>query len=329
MINLMDKRGKEYLDLRIAVVIPAYKVKRHIESVVNSITSPVELIIVVDDACPEKSGEYIKLVSKRKNLEVLTHDKNLGVGAAMKTGYRHALEKGMDIVIKMDGDGQMDSTKINVLIKPLMLKNADYTKGNRFYYTDQIRLMPRNRVFGNIALTFFSKLSSGYWNIFDPNNGFTAINRSALERINLEKLSDRYFFESDMLFHLSLARAVVLDVPLPPIYGDEASNLSIKKTLVEFPVKHLKNFIKRIFYSYILRDFTFATVALFFGGILSVAGLTLGTYNFIHSYSLGQATPTGTQVLVLFTSLSGLQLLLSFLSYDIQSTPKVPLSKIS
>ena len=325
MKNLSEKN----LGKRIAVVIPAYKVKRHIEEVVNSIGDDVDLIIVVDDACPEKTGEHIRTNTKKTNLEVLTHGSNLGVGAAMKTGYKHALEKGMDIVVKMDGDGQMDATRIKILIKPLLLEIADYTKGNRFYYTDQIRLMPKNRVFGNIALSFFSKLSSGYWNIFDPNNGFTAVNRAVLERINLNKVSDRYFFESDMLFHLNLARAVVLDIPMPPIYGDENSSLSIKKTLIEFPSKHARNFLKRVFYTYILRDFTFATVALLFGTLLTLSGLILGVYNFLHSYSLSQATPTGTLVLVLMTSLSGLQLLLSFLSYDIQSTPNVPLSKIS
>ena len=325
----MRTTENEVTDIRIAVVIPAFKVKRHIEDVINSIGENVELIIVVDDACPENSGDHVLSVSKRTNVKVLKHETNRGVGAAMKTGYRYALEKEIDIVIKMDGDGQMDAAKINNLIKPLLLRIADYSKGNRFYYTDQIRLMPKNRVLGNIVLSFFSKLSSGYWNIFDPNNGFTAINSSVLERINLDKVSDRYFFESDMLFHLNLARAVIVDVPIPPIYGDEKSNLSIRKTLIEFPIKHLKNFLKRIFYSYILRDFTFATLALFSGVFLSLVGTFLGVYNFFHSHSMSQATPTGTLVLILMTSLSGLQLLLSFLSYDIQSTPNVPLSKIS
>jgi dolichol-phosphate mannosyltransferase len=325
----MEKSRQKSTAKKIAVVIPAYKVKKQIEGVVNSLGDTFDLIVVVDDACPENTGDYIKKKSKKTNLEVLTHSRNMGVGGAMKTGYKYALEKGIDIVIKMDGDGQMDASKIDALVKPLLLEIADYTKGNRFYYTDQIRLMPKNRIIGNIALSFFSKLSSGYWNIFDPNNGFTAINRAVLERINLNKISDRYFFESDMLFHLNLARAVVLDVPMPPIYGDEVSSLSIKKTLVEFPIKHLRNFLKRVFYTYVLRDFTFATVALFVGTLLTLSGILLGTYNFIHSYSLAQATPTGTLVLVLMTSLSGLQLLLSFLSYDIQSTPHVPISKVS
>lgn len=314
---------------KVAVIIPAYKVKEHIAEVVGSIGPEISSIIVVDDACPEESGDYILSASKDKRLIILKHPINLGVGAAMKTGYRHALNAGMDIVIKIDGDGQMDAAKINTLIKPLIQDAADYTKGNRFYYTDQIRLMPKNRIIGNIALSFFSKLSSGYWNIFDPNNGFTAINSSTLERINLEKISDRYFFESDMLFHLNLARAVVLDVAMPPVYGDEISNLSIGKTLFEFPLRHTRNLFKRIFYSYVLRDFTIATLSLFAGLGLTAFGTTLAAYNFFHSQSLEQATPTGTLVLILMTSLSGLQLLLSFLSYDIQSTPNVPLSKVS
>ena len=312
-----------------AVVIPAYKVKKHIAEVVGSIGPEVSLIIVVDDACPENSGDFILLASTDKRLVILKHPINLGVGGAVKTGYRHAVDAGMDIAIKIDGDGQMDAAKIISLIKPLIQNEADYTKGNRFYFADQIRLMPKNRVIGNIALSFFSKLSSGYWNIFDPNNGFTAINCSILERINLEKISDRYFFESDMLFHLNLVRAVVLDIPMPPVYGDEISNLSIGKTLVEFPLRHSKNFVKRIFYSYLLRDFTIATLSLFTGLGLSVFGLVLASYNFFHSLSLEQATPTGTLVLILMSVLSGLQLLLSFLSYDIQSTPSVPLSKVS
>ena len=315
------KRGK-----RIAVVIPAFKVSEHILGVVGNIGPEVSLIVVVDDCCPESSGLLVQNVSKDKRVKVLTHQENKGVGGAMITGYRFALDEGADVIVKLDGDGQMDPALIPMLLEPILKEQADYVKGNRFFNVQAILRMPKARIFGNLVLSFFSKVSTGYWQVFDPNNGFTVIHASALRQLPLEKISNRYFFESDMLFRLNLARAVVADIPMDAVYGEEKSNLSIVRTLFEFPTKHSRNFIKRIAYSYYLRDFTLASLELPIGLMLLISGSVAALYNWIHSAQLNQATPTGTLILIALMLLSSIQLLLSFASYDMQSSPKKPIS---
>jgi glycosyltransferase involved in cell wall biosynthesis len=314
---------------RIAAVIPAYKVSRQILELIKNIGPEITLIIVVDDACPENSGWLVKSETKDKRIVVITHPVNQGVGGAVMTGYTYALEQNIEIVVKLDGDGQMNPKLINKIVKPILDNEADYVKGNRFFNIEEVRAMPKIRVLGNLVLSFYSKLSSGYWNIFDPNNGFTAIQRDTLEILPFEKISKRYFFESDMLFRLNLARAKVVDMPMTAVYGDEKSNLSVRRTAIEFPIKHIRNLLKRITYSYFLRDFTLASLELLFGSLLCTIGLTIGFYNWIHSASLHRPTPTGTLILVAMATLSGIQLILSFTSYDMNSVPKDPRSKLS
>jgi dolichol-phosphate mannosyltransferase len=311
---------------KIAVVIPAFKVLNQILGVIENIGPEVSLIVVVDDCCPDSSGKLVQSANKDKRVKVLTHDENKGVGGAMITGYRFALEERADVIVKLDGDGQMDPSLIPMLLEPILKQQADYVKGNRFFNVQTILRMPKIRIFGNLALSFFSKVSTGYWQVFDPNNGFTAIHASALKQLPLEKISKRYFFESDMLFRLNLARAVVVDVPMDAVYGEEKSNLSILRTLIEFPIKHSKNFIKRIAYSYYLRDFTLASLELPAGLLLLISGSVAALYNWIHSAQLSQATPTGTLILIAMMLLSSIQLLLSFASYDMQSSPKKPIA---
>lgn len=311
----------------ICVVIPAYKVKSQVLEVISSIGPEVKKIIVVDDSCPEKSGEHVESKNNDPRVEVIFHAHNLGVGGAMKTGYKRALELNSDIIVKIDGDGQMDPSLIPIFVNPLKGLRADYTKGNRFFDVEHIREMPKVRILGNLVLSFFAKFSTGYWRIFDPNNGFTAINGHALQRIDLDKLDNRYFFESDLLFRLNLVRAVVLDIPMEAKYGAEESSLRIKRVLVEFPIKHTRNFLKRVTYTYYLRDFTLASIELPIGLGLTSFGFVTGLTNFLHSQSLGQATPTGTLILVSMSILVGIQLILGFFAYDIDSSPTSPIEK--
>lgn len=311
---------------KVSVVIPAYRVSQQILSVVSSIGSEVAQIIVVDDCCPEKSGDLVKNNSSDGRVKVVFHEKNLGVGAAMITGYQIAIASGAEIIVKVDGDGQMNGSLIASLLDPILKGRADYAKGNRFFDIEALKNMPKIRILGNLVLSFFAKISTGYWQIFDPNNGFTAVHISALKRIPLSKVSKRYFFESDMLFRLNLARAVVVDVPMEAVYADEKSNLSISRTFIEFQFKHARNFIKRIAYSYYLRDFTLASIELLAGVLLLTTGLISAIFNWINSAQLNQATPTGTLILIAMLILSGMQLLLSFTSYDMQSAPKDPIS---
>lgn len=306
----------------ISVVIPAYKVSRHLGGLLERIGDEITNIIVVDDCCPEKSGKIAQEFSKKDNrISVIFHDQNMGVGGAVKSGYTKALALGSDIVVKLDGDGQMNPDYIDELVHPLIIGIANYTKGNRFYDIEAITQMPKIRIFGNLALSFMSKLSTGYWTMFDPNNGFTAIDSRTLKKLPLEKIDNRYFFESDMLFRLNLTRAWVEDVPLPAIYGKEESSLSITRSLFEFLYKHHRNFVKRIGYSYFLREFSIASIQLVFGFGLLLFGTIMGITNSIISSINQVATPTGTLVLIAMSILSGLQLLIAFFSYDIQVSP--------
>ena len=240
-------------------------------------------------------------------------------------GYRAAIEAGAAVIVKIDGDGQMDPALIGTFIQPLLAGEADYTKGNRFYDLEMIKRMPGIRIFGNAVLSLLTKLSSGYWNLFDPTNGFTAIHASVCRRLPFDKISNRYFFETDVLFRLNTLRAVVVDIPMEAKYEGEISNLKISRVLGDFLYKHVRNFTKRIFYNYYLRDMSLASVELVVGLCLSIFGIAYGSYHWITSADLGVATPAGTVMLAAMPLLVGLQLILQFIGYDIASVPKRPL----
>jgi dolichol-phosphate mannosyltransferase len=305
----------------IAVVIPAYKVSKHILGVLREIGPEVTHIFVIDDACPDGSGKVARK-SRDKRVKVLTHSENQGVGGAVVTGYRAALEAGVDVVVKLDGDGQMDPSLISDLVEPIFAGKADYTKGNRFDSLTGLREMPGLRVFGNGVLSLMSKLASGYWNVTDPTNGFTAIHRDVLKALPLDMVSKRFFFESDMLFRLSLARAVVWDIPMDARYGDEKSNLSVSRAIIEFPRKHFVNFHKRLFYNYYLREMNAASLELPFGAILWWFGFIFGVAKFQEALVTGVPATAGTALLAAVPLILGFQLVLAFLSADIAAVPK-------
>lgn len=309
-------------DHKIAVIIPAYKVRPFVLDVIASIGKEVARIYVVDDACPDGSGKHVQDLCRDPRVEVIFHEKNQGVGGAVMTGYTKALAAGMDIFVKIDGDGQMDPSLIESFITPIQLGYADYTKGNRFYNLENIGKMPAIRILGNAVLSFMAKASTGYWDLFDPTNGYTAIHRDAVRVLPLHRISHRYFFETDILFRLGTVRAKVMDIPMDARYGEEVSNLKISRILGEFLRKHLTNFCKRIFYNYFLRGMSIASLELLFGTLVFFFGATFGAYHWFRSSRLGVATPTGTVMISALSVLSGLQLMLAFLSFDFASMPK-------
>jgi glycosyltransferase involved in cell wall biosynthesis len=308
----------------IAVVIPSYKVTNHIVQTINEIGPEVSYIYVVDDACPDGSGKLVENSVKDKRVEVIFHTENQGVGGAMVTGYKAALESDAQIIVKLDGDGQMDPALIKDLIAPIASGRADYTKGDRLDSLTGLAQMPTIRLFGNAGLSLLTKISTGYWNITDPTNGYTAIHRDALKALPLGMISKRFFFESDMLFRLSIYRAVVWDVPMLARYGNEKSNLSILKTLWEFPWKHFKNFHKRLFYNYYLRDISAASIELPLGIILWWFGLLSGLDALGDSLRSGVPASTGTVMISVVPLILGFQLLLAFVSHDVSSVPTRP-----
>lgn len=310
---------------RIAVVVPAYRVTAHILGLLPKIGAEVSRIYVVDDCCPEASGKLVVEKCTDPRVKVIFHEKNQGVGGALVTGYKHALADDVDIVVKLDGDGQMDPALIPYLIQPIVAGKADYTKGNRFYELDHLTGMPFVRMIGNAGLSFLTKLSSGYYSIFDPTNGYTAIHARVLSRLRLDKIHRRYFFESDMLFNLGQLRAVVLDVPMKAVYGDEQSSLSVTKSLFTFGVNHVRNIFRRIFYSYYLRDFNPASVTLMAGITLATFGFIYGLYHWIQSGRTGVEASSGTVMIAALPFILGIQFVLSFFQFDAQNTPSVPL----
>jgi hypothetical protein len=237
-------------------------------------------------------------------------------------GYRAAILDGADVIVKIDGDGQMEPALIRSVIEPILAGVADYTKGNRFYDLEKIRSMPSIRLFGNAMLSLLTKLSSGYWNLFDPTNGYTAIHVGVARRLPFEKISSRYFFETDMLFRLGTLRAAVVDIPMDAKYGEEISNLRISKVVFEFFFKHVRNFLKRVFYNYYLRDMSLASIELPCGIVLLFFGAVFGFYKWFLSVETSVQTPAGTVMLSALPVLMGLQLLLAFLAYDISSVPR-------
>src|SRR6187455_2578964 len=296
----------------ITVVIPCYNVSKHIEDVINQLPVEVSWIIAVNDCSKDDTeNKLIRLAEKNKKLVFINHEVNQGVGGAMLTGFKKSLDFNSDITIKMDGDDQMDSSLIPKLIKPLAENKADYTKGNRFRDFKALKKMPAIRRIGNLGLSFMIKVASGYWNIFDPNNGFIAIRNEMLKTINISKIHKRYFFESSMLIELYHSEAVIQEIPMKAKYGDEVSHLSLTRTLLGFPPKLLKAFIRRIILKYFLFDFNIASLYILFGLPLFIIGLIYGIVNYVEYGSSHTQAPTGTVVIPTLLIIMGFQLLLS------------------
>jgi dolichol-phosphate mannosyltransferase len=313
--------------LRLAVVIPCYRVRDHVLEVIARIPPAVHDIFCVDDCCPDDSGSLIERTVTDPRVRVIRNAVNLGVGGATMAGYRAALAAGADVVVKVDGDGQMNPLLIPGLVRPILTGSADYTKGNRFYEVESVSSMPKGRIFGNAVLTFFAKASTGYWRTFDPTNGFTAIHVSALRRLPLEKISRRYFFESDMLFRLNTVRAVVLDVPMEAVYGSERSNLRISAIVLPFLLGHFRNTLRRFAFNYLLRDFSIASTQALIGVPALAFGVVFGAVKWSESIASGVPASAGTVMVSALPLIVGLQLLLAALGYDIASVPTTPLQR--
>jgi hypothetical protein len=256
---------------------------------------------------------------------VLFHAVNKGVGGATISGYLDALAGGAEVIVKIDGDGQMDPSDLWRFARPIFLGRADYTKGNRFFDIELLRGMPRVRLFGNSMLSLVSKVASGYWNVTDPTNGYTAIHAAVLALLPLSKIDSRFFFESDMLFRLNVMRAVVMDIPLAATYAGETSNLRIAGALLEFPAKYASRFLKRVFYSYFLRDFTAGTVAILGGVLLTISGSVFGAWQWYLSFATGRPATSGEVMISALPVLVGFQLLISAVNFDIANVPTVAL----
>ncbi len=307
----------------ISVIIPCYNVSKHIEGVICKIPDDVTYIIAVNDCSTDETHDILsRLLQQNKRLIYVQHQMNQGVGGAMLTGFQKALDLESDITIKMDGDGQMDHANIHKLIRPIKTGVADFSKGNRFRDFKALKNMPAFRRLGNLGLSFLIKAASGYWNVFDPTNGFVAIHKDTLNAINFSRIHKRYFFESSLLIELYYSNAVVIEVPMKAQYADEKSNLSISKSLFEFPPKLLYAFIRRIILKYFLFDFNIASLYILFGLPVFLFGTVYGITNYIKYASHNTPAPTGTVVIPTLLIILGFQLLLSADNYDVANYPK-------
>jgi glycosyltransferase involved in cell wall biosynthesis len=307
----------------VSVIIPCYNVARHIEEVIKHLPAEIDHIITVNDRSPDEvEGVILRLQKENNKIIYLKHEVNQGVGGAMLTGFKKSLELNADITIKMDGDNQMDPAYIPALLKPLIDNTADFSKGNRFRDLNALKNMPLGRRIGNLGLSFLIKGASGYWNIFDPTNGYFAIKNDVLQSFNFKQIHKRYFFESSVLIELYHVGAVVQDVPMKARYGDEVSGLSKTKTLFEFPPKLILAFFRRIILKYFLYEFNIASLFMLFGFPLFTLGTVYGIVNFIKFTSAKIAAPTGTVVIPTLLITLGFQLLLAAANYDINNYPK-------
>ena len=314
-------------EAHVAAVIPAYNVARELGDVLRRMPAVFRTIIVVDDASRDDTAaaaeRYAQLDSR---ILVIHHEKNRGVGGAMVTGFRKALEAGADIVVKIDGDGQMPLWLVPDLIAPLIDGSADYTKGNRFRDFTALRAMPPVRRIGNVAMSFLAKAATGYWQCFDPTNGFIAIRADVLSQLPLHKIDTSYFFETSMLSHLYVLGAVVKEVPIPARYAGETSSLSITRVLRQFPTRLLASLIRRIALKNFVYDFNLESFHILCGAPLLFIGIVYGGYNWWWYASHNLAAPTGTVVLSSLLVTVGIQLLINAVNLDLQAMPRDPIN---
>jgi glycosyltransferase involved in cell wall biosynthesis len=313
-------------DYFIVAVVPAYRVEKEIESVVHSMPAFVSRIIIVNDASPDQTVTVVKkLAALDDRIIFVQHEVNQGVGGAMITGFRKALEIKAQIVVKVDGDGQMDPNDMPALLVPLIRGEADYTKGNRFRDFQALSQMPFLRRFGNMVLSFLAKAATGYWNCFDPTNGYIAIRGDVLAQLPMHRIDRTYFFETSMLARLYLIGALVRDIPMRAHYGTESSSLAIRKVLKEFPGRLLTCFCKRIILKKFIYDLTMESFYLLFGLPMLLAGMIYGGYNWILYARSGVGAPTGTVVISAMLIMLGFQILLAAVNLDLQSVPREPI----
>lgn len=322
----MNSTPDELVTSTIVAVIPCYRVEAKIAHVLSGVPEYVKHILVVDDASPDETAAIVARAAKQdRRVMLLRHAKNQGVGGAMLTGFRQALELGADVVVKIDGDDQMDLAYLPRLLVPILQLQADYTKGNRFRDFQALQKMPVIRRIGNMGLGFLTKAATGYWNLFDPTNGFLAIHGKVLAQLPLDRIDKTYFFETSMLAQLYLIGAVVKDIPMPARYGTEVSNLSIHWSLIEFSAKLLKTLIQRLVVKNLIYDFSMVSIYLLAGFPLLLFGLTFGITKWAEYSKRQLSAPTGTVMLPTLAVMIGIQFIIAAIEVDLRAVPSEPL----
>ena len=300
----------------VAIVIPCYRVAERIGGVIRAIPPHYRMIICVDDASSDGTAAAI-VATVDPRVTLLRHERNRGVGGAAKTGYAEALRRGATVCVKMDGVGQMSPDDLDPLVTPLLDGHADYAKGNRFVDLNALRAMPRARLIGNAMLSFASKLASGYWNMLDVSNGFTALRAPLLQEIDVHALSDRYFFETSMLIELNIHHTAVVDVEMPARYGGETSSMRMSHALLTFPNLLVRGVLRRFYWRYLIEDFGVVALCVLLGLPLITFGVVFGAYHWHESILTGRPATAGTVFVAALPIILGFQLLFAAILVDV------------
>lgn len=311
-----------YKNATIAAVVPAYNEAQMIASVIETMPDFVDHIVIVDDCSPDATSEVVRAIDDPR-VTLIRHESNQGVGGAIITGHRAAMALGTDVNVVMAGDAQMDPAYLPPLLDKVTDGGYGFAKANRFYSPESFRGMPSYRVFGNVVLSFFTKLASGYWNLFDPQNGYTAIRTEVLERVPLERVAKRYSFENDLLIHLNILQVPATDVPIPAVYGDEVSSIRLRKVIPELLNRLTVGYWSRIWYRYVLWSFSPIALLLFMGLLLFAVGVGISVWVMFQIAGSVVAT-AATVMLAALPLMIGTQMLISALQLDIQATPSTP-----
>lgn len=308
-----------YKGLRIAVVVPAHNEAKLISTTIASMPDLVDTIVVVDDASTDDTVAVALKVGDAR-VQLITHETNTGVGGAILDGHRRVLDLGADVSVVMAGDAQMDPVHLPALLDPIADDGVQFTKANRFFSRISYASMPTHRVVGNIALSFLTKAASGYWHLFDPQNGYTAIHRDALERLPFESISTGYDFENSLLINLNILRIRARDIPVPAVYGDAVSGMRMRRVIPIISRTLFRGFWRRMVLKYMVMSFSPVALLLLSGLVLVTIGTAAGIFVVVNS--LGPPTASaGTVLLAVAPMLTGIHLLVNALLLDIQESP--------
>lgn len=308
-----------YKGKKIAAVVPAYKEQDHIARVITTMPDTVDIIVVVDDCSPDETYQRA-VATNDPRLTVIRLEENQGVGGAIMTAHASAMEQGSDINVVFAGDGQMDPDYLPTLLDPIIEDGYGFTKANRFYSSSSFSGMPKYRVLGNVVLSFMNKMASGYWHLFDPQNGYTATTTDVLRRLDFDRIAKRYEFENDFLMQLNILNVRAKDVPIPAVYGNETSTIQLSKVIPALLRLMTKGFVRRIMLKYVIGTFSPIALFLFSGTLLLLWSFLFGIWVMFQTIGDSVAS-TGTVLLCVAPFLVGFQLVLTAFQLDIAASP--------
>jgi glycosyltransferase involved in cell wall biosynthesis len=309
---------------RVAVVVPAHNEEELLPVTLASVPDFVDRIIVVDDASRDSTaGRAQTAAAGDPRIAVLAHERNGGVGAAIVTGYKRALDERIDVTCVMAADNQMDPEDLEAIVLPVARGEVDYAKANRLVSGQAWELIPRHRYLGNAVLSLLTKIASGYWHVADSQSGYTALGLPMLEQLDLDRIYARYGFPNDMLVHLNVWNARVRDVPSRPIYGvGERSGIRLRRVVPSISLLLFKGFWWRLWQKYVIRDFHPLVFFYVLGILMSIAGFALGVAEVVLRI-LGNDITAATIVLVALLLIFGSQFTLFAMWFDLESNKEL------